>query len=451
MFTTRVSIFVSLVAFALLGNIVTAEKAFVITAYYNILRQTMTVFFPQGNLQKSKKYLLKKKNFTGIGQFAETLVSIKRIQKYMMYDEKLHSKTLAEHLADDTENGELSSDTKLNKSSQDDIRKSAAHLSAAGIQVTNIKARWDSENTEYTLNDVNLRVQPGTLVAIIGPVGSGKSSLIQAILGELSIESGTIDVNGIISYASQEPWLFSGTVRTNILFGQPMNRDRYKQVVKKCALERDFALLPNGDKTIVGERGQSLSGGQKARISLARACYRNAGIYLLDDPLSAVDTHVGKHLFDQCLRDLLRNNIVILVTHQLQYLQHVDQIVIFNHGKVEAVGTYESLRETGLDFAKLLADPSKEEKNDESSLSRSRSGSRLNRQSSEASNTSLEEKPDENPIQNEEKRSDRAIGLSLYSKYFKAGGGFFFFYVMLFFCIFAQILASGGDFFLTYW
>lgn len=378
----------------------------------------------------------------------------------MMYDEKIHLKTLAEHMEDDTEKEEnekencgdvLSNEAKLKIDIIDELRKSSAHLSTAGIQVKNIKAQWDAENTEYTLDDVNLHVQPGTLVAIIGPVGSGKSSLIQAILGELPIESGSINVNGIVSYASQEPWLFSGTVRTNILFGQPMNRDRYKQVVKKCALERDFALLPNGDKTIVGERGQSLSGGQKARISLARACYRNAGIYLLDDPLSAVDTHVGKHLFDQCLRDLLKNNIVILVTHQLQYLQHVDQIVIFNHGKVEAVGTYESLRETGLDFAKLLSDPSKDDKLDDKSLNRSRSGSRLRRQSSDTSNTSLDDKPDESPMQNEEKRSEGAVGLSLYKKYFKAGGGFCFFYIMVLFCIFAQVLASGGDFFLTYW
>lgn len=457
MFTTRVSIFVSLVAFALLGNLVTAEKAFVITAYYNILRQTMTVFFPQG-----------------IGQAAETLVSIKRIQAFMMYDEKHHRMPLAEYLA------EVDADVPLTngctapteadaggepKPPQNGLAKqangtdngapAASHLSAAGVNVTNIRARWQPDHAEYTLNDVSLRVQPQTLVAVIGPVGSGKSSLMQAILGELPVESGTIDVNGVVSYASQEPWLFSGTVRTNILFGQPMNRDRYKQVVKKCALERDFALLPNGDKTIVGERGQSLSGGQKARISLARACYREAAIYLLDDPLSAVDTHVGKHLFDQCLGSLLKKKIVILVTHQLQYLQHVDQIVIFKEGRVEAVGTYDSLRDSGLDFAKLLADPSKETSEEtDGSMSRSRSGSsRLHRQTSDASSTSLDqtEQTDENPMQNAEKSSQGAIGLTLYKQYFSAGGGFFFFYVMGAFCVLAQLLASGGDYFLTYW
>lgn len=119
-----------------------------------------------------------------------------------------------------------------------DEKRYSAHLSEAGINVKNVTARWDKENSEDTLENVNLLVQPGTLVAIIGPVGSGKSSLLQAILGELKIDSGSIDVNGVVSYASQEPWLFSGTVRSNILFGQPMDKERYNKVVRKCALER---------------------------------------------------------------------------------------------------------------------------------------------------------------------------------------------------------------------
>lgn len=233
-----------------------------------------------------------------------------------------------------------------------------------------------------------------------------------------------------------------------IFFGQPMDRKRYKTVVKKCALERDFELLPYGDKTIVGERGASLSGGQKARISLARAVYRRSSIYLLDDPLSAVDTHVGRHLFDQCMRDYLRGNIVILVTHQLQFLQHADQIIILDHGKVSAVGTYDSLRESGLDFAQLLAAP--ETEGEEEGLSRSRSGSKLHkRQNSEGSVNSIE--PEDTQMQVVESQEHGAIGLSLYGKYFRAGGGFCFVSIMISFCILAQLLASGGDFYLSYW
>lgn len=142
--------------------------------------------------------------------------------------------------------------------------------------------------------------------------------------------SGTVELNGDISYASQEPWLFASNVRNNILFGEEYNRNLYKTVVKVCALEKDFEQFPEGDKTRVGDRGVSLSGGQRARINLARAVYKDSDIYLLDDPLSAVDTKVGKHLFDKCILEYLRGKTRILVTHQLQYLKRADMIIVLN-------------------------------------------------------------------------------------------------------------------------
>ncbi|XP_054726195.1 probable multidrug resistance-associated protein lethal(2)03659 [Anastrepha obliqua] len=440
MFLTRVSVFLSLVGYVLLQKVLTPEKAFVITAYYNILRSTMTVFFPQG-----------------ISQVAEAIVSIKRIQKFMLYEETdiVDKSSDNPNYPGSNQSTVLKDDEKaLNGNEIEKAFASNGHatLSEAGIILSNVKAKWDRNAAEYTLDNVNLRVQPGTLVAIIGPVGSGKSSVVQSILGELRPESGTIEVNGTFSYASQEPWLFTGTVRQNILFGQPMNRRRYQQVVKKCALERDFELLPYGDKTIVGERGASLSGGQKARISLARAVYRQTSIYLLDDPLSAVDTHVGRHLFDQCMRGFLRDHIVVLVTHQLQFLQQADQIVIMDRGRVSAVGTYDYLRESGLDFAKMLADPEKEEALEEKARSRSSSKVYSNRRNSEASlNSVTDSYIEDTPIQQQETQEQGKIGLDLYQKYFKAGGGFFTFFIMLFFCVLAQVLASGGDWFLSYW
>ena len=148
------------------------------------------------------------------------------------------------------------------------------------------------------------------------------------ILGELSPLNGSCQVTGKIAYAPQEPWIFSGTIRQNILCGLNYESDRYKKVIKVCALKRDFNLFANGDLTLVGERGVSLSGGQKARVSMARALYIDADIYLLDDPLSAVDTHVSRHLFDKAIKSFLSNKIRVLVTHQLQYLQDVDHILI---------------------------------------------------------------------------------------------------------------------------
>lgn len=442
------AIFVSLVTYALSGNWVTAQKAFVITAYYNILRQTMAVFFPQG-----------------IGQLAETLVSLRRIQKFMMYEEVdflplPSSKTATTELGAETDLTTAEKNQEFMKyiDSAESLLDSNSQLSTPAILGTNITARWDESHPESTLDQVNIRVQPGTLVAVIGPVGSGKSSLIQAILKELPLISGSIQVHGKISYASQEPWLFSSSVRQNILFGLPMDKARYKEVVKRCALEKDFAMFPHGDKTIVGERGQSLSGGQKARVSLARACYREASIYLLDDPLSAVDSHVGRHLFDQCLRMYLKGKSIILVTHQLQYLQNVDQIIILDKGKVVDVGTYESLRESGLDFAKMLTrnaeDNSEDEGHSTDMEKRSRSGSKGSRKR-HTSQSSVESVEEENglapPKQVEEKRKEGSVSWSVYSKYIKAMGGVCAFFWLAFFFITTQVAASAGDYFLTYW
>lgn len=156
------------------------------------------------------------------------------------------------------------------------------------VEMINVNATWTGDYKRRTLTELNIKIKSGKLYAIIGPVGSGKSSILQLLLGELPIYSGDVLINGDVSYGSQESWLFSGTVRNNILFGLPYDKLRYQETVKHCALLTDFQQLPHGDKTFVGERGSALSGGQRARVSLARAVYKCASIYLLDDPLSAV-------------------------------------------------------------------------------------------------------------------------------------------------------------------
>lgn len=152
----------------------------------------------------------------------------------------------------------------------------------------NFSGKWETSQPEETLSKVNIEFEKGKLYAVIGMVGAGKSTLLSAILGEFIPSEGSVKVQGSLSYASQEAWVFGSTVRQNILFGQSFDRQRYQKVVKACALLRDFKQFPQGDQTVVGERGASLSGGQKARINLARSVYRQSDLYLLDDPLSAV-------------------------------------------------------------------------------------------------------------------------------------------------------------------
>lgn len=212
------------------------------------------------------------------------------------------------------------------------------------IQLENATAIWEPNENHQTngIFDMNLRIERG-LCAIVGPVGSSKSTLLNVILGELALDAGTLTINGSISYASQETWLFAGSIRNNIIFVEEFDEQRYNKVVKVCALERDFVLLPQGDATIVGEMGSTLSGGQKARISLARAIYKNSDIYLLDDPFAAVDPHVGKHIFKQCVERFLADKICLLVTHQLQYLKNVDHVILLKNGRIQAENPFRTL------------------------------------------------------------------------------------------------------------
>ncbi|CAH1987634.1 unnamed protein product [Acanthoscelides obtectus] len=419
MFSTRLSIFVSILYYVLSGNTdITAEKVFVITSFYNILRQTMTVFFPQG-----------------ISQVAEAKVSIRRLNQFMLYDETQLAKAIKAKDFHEKQNAK-----------PEDKNGKAGEQSYGGdttkepcVVLTNATAKWSDGSMDNTLTDLNLKVTSGQLLAVIGPVGSGKTSLLHVILQELPLLEGSLEVYGKISYASQEPWLFAGTVRQNILFGLPLDKARYKTVVKKCSLERDFNLLPYGDKTIVGDRGVSLSGGQRARINLARAVYKEADIYLLDDPLSAVDTHVGRELFENCISGYLKEKIVILVTHQLQYLHNLEHVLYLENGYPKQ-GSFRELKESGLNFAKVTGEEVAEEKTDEPI--------ELKKQKSIES---VDSDKMETPRPVEEQKSTGSVGAYVYKSYFRAGGNCCI--ILIFFVLFisAQLLASGSDYFITYW
>lgn len=190
------------------------------------------------------------------------------------------------------------------------------------------------------LRNLTYQVKAGELMIIVGRVGSGKSSVLMSILGELPLAAGRMQIRGRLSYASQEPWIFAGTVRENVLFGKKFNEARYKEVLRACSLDRDVKLFPQGDETVVGERGVSLSGGQKARINLARAIYYDADIYLLDDPLSAVDTVVAKHIFNECIRGFLKDKAVLLATHQTQFVRKDTKVLFLQEGRQVACRSY---------------------------------------------------------------------------------------------------------------
>uniref|UniRef100_A0A8D0CEX9 ABC-type glutathione-S-conjugate transporter n=1 Tax=Scleropages formosus TaxID=113540 RepID=A0A8D0CEX9_SCLFO len=201
-------------------------------------------------------------------------------------------------------------------------------------------------------SSVSLDIKPGSLVAVVGAVGSGKSSLISALLGEMHNLKGYINIQGSLAYVPQQAWIQNATLKDNILFGSQLEEKRYQMVLNACALRADLELLPAG-----------IDGGQKQRVSLARATYSSADIYLLDDPLSAVDPHVGKHLFDKVVgpHGLLKNKTRVLVTHGVNFLPYVDEIVVLTDGKVSEVGSYQSLQNSGGAFSEFLNTYAKEE------------------------------------------------------------------------------------------
>uniref|UniRef100_A0AAR2M178 ATP-binding cassette sub-family C member 5 n=1 Tax=Pygocentrus nattereri TaxID=42514 RepID=A0AAR2M178_PYGNA len=209
-------------------------------------------------------------------------------------------------------------------------------------------------HTNPTLRNITFTLPKGNLLGVCGNVGSGKTSLISSILEQMHLQSGSVSANGTFAYVSQQAWIFHGTVRDNILMGEPFDQERYDQVIHACSLSPDLAILPYGDHTEIGERGLNLSGGQKQRVSLARAVYSKRDIFLLDDPLSAVDAHVGKHIFEECIKKELRGKSVILVTHQLQYLEFCDEILLLENGEIKEAGTHRTLMKAKGRYAQLI-------------------------------------------------------------------------------------------------
>uniref|UniRef100_A0A8C4NTG3 Multidrug resistance-associated protein 4 n=1 Tax=Dicentrarchus labrax TaxID=13489 RepID=A0A8C4NTG3_DICLA len=307
--SSKIIVFVTFTVYVLLGNAITASSVFVTVSLYGTIKLTVTLFFS-----------------LAIEKVSETAVSIRRITNFLLLEE-VERRNFVLPLEEKKENS---------------------------IEIEKLTCYWDKSLDAPSLQNVSITVKSHQLLTVIGPVGAGKSSLLSAILGELTHDSGTLKVKGQLTYATQQPWVFPGTIRSNILFGRELNTQKYESVIKACALKKDLELLPDGDLTLIGDRGATLSGGQKARVNLARAVYQDADIYLLDDPLSAVDAEVGKHLFEQCICGLLKNKCRILVTHQQQHLKAADQIVVIKEGHITAQGTASELQRSGLNIVSLL-------------------------------------------------------------------------------------------------
>ncbi|KAF7274137.1 hypothetical protein GWI33_013181 [Rhynchophorus ferrugineus] len=394
---TRAVIASCILTFVLMGNKLSAKYVYVVSLFFEILRQSIN----QG--------------FTfGVAQIAEASISVKRIKEFLMFDELKAS---------------ISSDQLTDTNSK-------------SIVLKDLSVKWAISDTDFVLKGINMEVNTGELATVVGKVGSGKSALLQAILKELPLVSGSARITGIISYASQDPWLFMASVRQNITFGQRYDPGRYHRVIRACGLERDLTLLPYGDRTLVGERGVSLSGGQKSRINLARAVYKQADIYLLDDPLSAVDTRVGRHIFNECISTYLKDKCVILITHQLQYLKHCKKVYVINNGVMETCTPSTESSDEFRGIIKELEQQNKKDGDDDANIS-----------DVESVNTGDEtkEKSSESPTMEKEGKVEGKVTWAVHKSYFLAGGHWCKILSLFLLFLVSQALASGSDYFLSIW
>ncbi|XP_014216231.1 probable multidrug resistance-associated protein lethal(2)03659 [Copidosoma floridanum] len=395
----RLCIFMTVLAYVLLGNDVNAENVYVVTAFYDVLRLSMYTLFPM--------------SLHGV---AEAQVSLRRVQKFMLIEEV---------------------PCIPGASSRGDPE--------AMIEVRGASAAWTPGNP--VLENVSLRIprSGGSLTLVVGPVGSGKTSLLLLLLGELRTTSGELGVHGRVSYAPQEPWIFAGSFKQNILFGRPLDEARYAKVLDVCRLRRDLDNLSRGDATLLGSSdtstggGTSLSGGQRARLGLARAIYRAADIYLLDDPLSALDPLVGASVFRDCVQGFLWGKTVLLATHEQLELDLMGRAV-----RVIAMHRQPHRSAHAVVVAKLGITATSPHQWDE-----------LARVPMAVPPTTEDRQGMETGYDNGKGASEKPAGGSvsgrIYVSYFGASGSTLLVGLVVLASLLHQLAASGGDYFLARW
>ncbi|KAF9285512.1 hypothetical protein BGZ68_003791 [Mortierella alpina] len=318
---------VSLMTFSVytlvLGKALTTDVVFSAIALFNLLQ------FPLAMLPWV------------ISSCIEARVSIDRVHKFLTS-------------AETDPNAIIVEDRRDQSSSQDASDKYA-------LLVKDASYSWYKDSAPV-ISNVNLALKKNSLVSVIGRVGSGKSTLIAALCGDLERVTGEVRVRGSVAFVPQQAWIMNDTLRNNILFGNAYDPVYYQKTIDACCLQQDFDMLPSTDMTEIGERGINLSGGQKARISLARAVYARADIYLFDDPLSAVDAHVGRTIFDKVVgpNGLLAGKARVFVTHQIQYLAQSTTIMMLREGKVVEQGNFEDLMAKKADLFQLVSEFSRE-------------------------------------------------------------------------------------------
>jgi len=452
------------------GHDIDAKSAFTLVSTLMVLQDPVkalpdcvsTLLDLKVSLDRINKFLLAedikadyiKKNEV---DYPETAINIKNGNFYWLTEEekKLKKKKEEEEAQEGDEDGEKK---------KEEEKKEEKPASESSDEIEN-----EGEGEKMILKDINLDIKKGSFVAILGDVGSGKSSFLFSLAGEMKYQvenQPEIIINGDMSQVPQQSWILNTTVKKNILFGQEFDQKKYNDVLKYSCLKSDLDILINQDETEIGEKGVNLSGGQKARVSLARALYKNSDIYLFDDPLSAVDAHVGNYILKECFMGYLKEKTRVLVTHKFESLKYVDHIYIFNKGKIVEEGTLETLQESATfqEIKEKYNMINKKETSDEEEEKTDAESAKV--QKDEVQETKLTKEPSKEEEKKEippedkelleklmldEDKEEGAVGWKVWKMFFNYYGGWFFYFTLLLVMGSMTVSQVGANFWLSYW
>ena len=399
-----------------------------------------------------------------IGQVSDAYTSLKRVQDFLLAEEWKDSVTwdgsarngIAVENSDFMweKNAQSESGTdKINGKPAKKEKQSKADKKAKDITKPEMEekvTKLEVEEPPFSLNNFNFTVGRGELLAVIGSVGSGKSSLLSALAGDMRPTRGRITMSSSRAFCPQYSWIQNTTLQNNILFGKDMDNEWYRRVVDACALQSDLEMLPAGDKTEIGERGINVSGGQKQRLNIARAIYSNSDIILMDDPLSAVDAHVGRHIMENAICGLLGDKCRVLATHQLHVLSRCDRIMWLDGGRVKAFDTFNNLMHTE-EFQELMASTANDDEEDDDEKPK---------EAPKPIEKKAEVKPDAEKIaqakkgatlMTEEEKGEGSVPWSMYTSYIKASGSIFNAFLPIFLLCAAQTSNTITSLWLSWW
>ena len=434
---------------------------------------------------------------TFINQIFKDLISIERLQNYL-FSKDHQDKNIYENLEEFNNNGILVkfdnvtfSINESNKYHNDETLKKSKSRKYLSVEMEDLNTKLliqnnyenntDSSNNleiqrynslkekisfenDYNLNlnlvllkEISLSVKKGEFIAILGPTGSGKTSLLNAIMNNyyIFISNSKIILNGELSYFSQQPWVITDTVKNNIIFNNEFIEDKYREVVSVCELENDFHEFANGDKTEINSTSANVSGGQKARISLARCLYKEADLYLLDDPLSSIDSKVGNKIFKKAFNKYLKDKARILIANELNNLSSVDKIIYMEKGKIIFTGSFNEFNEFNITFgAKDMEIDENDTHNYDEQAKKARTYLRRNSPHNNIKDlagvlTSEEEKGktrklniNNNPLTRLNKTKKKNVSLETYYTFIKLQGGIIIFFILIVFIVLSQLIES---------